>query len=182
MGRRLLIIFIFLVLAWLIVMGQLSLIDSLPGFANKINLILFFIVLVLFFLDLDNTLLAALALGVFWDIFSFAPFGFNLFLLLVSVFVLHILLRNWFTNRSFYTLAALNALAVTLYGLLSVLLAWLIAALGPDKAVPGLIYWYFWRDLFQELIFSTVLSLVFFNLLTILGRRLQPFFLAKGRN
>lgn len=180
MIKRGLIIFSLGLAALFIVIIQLSLINSLPGIFGQINLVLFALVFVLFFINFNQAITLALSLGLFLDIFSFTPFGFNLMILLGSALVLNILLRNWFTNRSFYSFVALAAAAVVIFNFLATLLILIISVLGPDKIIflPG--HLNFWRQLFWQLLAALVLALVFFNLASLISRRLKPFFLAKS--
>jgi len=180
MLRRGLIIFFLGLAALFIVIIQLSLLNTLPGILGQINLVLLALVFVLFFVNFDEALVLALALGLFLDIFSFAPFGFNLIILLGSAVVLNILLRNWFTNRSFYTFIALAVAAVIIFNFLAVLFTLLVSALGQGKLIFLPIYLNFWRQMLWQILSSLLSALLFFNLMSLVSRRLKPFFLAKS--
>ncbi|MCX6798313.1 MAG: hypothetical protein NTX66_03845 [Candidatus Falkowbacteria bacterium] len=173
MRRRLLVILSFLVIAFLVVTLQLAFINTLPGVWGRFNPLLLTAVFVLFFFDLESALIFALALGLWLDIFSFVPFGFNISLLILTVLALHLLLTNWLTNRSFYSFAALALAAVLINNVLSALIVLLASALGPDKAI----FWFtsldFWRRLAWQLLGNLVLSLLFFNLMSLVGRKVK---------
>lgn len=179
MRRRLLIVLIFFLFAWLIAITQLSFIDSLSGFWGQINLVFLALTFVLFFLDLNNALVFAIILGLFLDFFSFHTFGFHLSLLLLSVFILHLLLINWFTNRSFYSLVALSAIAIIISRILGAIILMITSAWGPDKAIFVFLHWFWWRQMLWQVLTSFILTLLLFNLMNILSYRLKPFFLAK---
>lgn len=179
MRRRLVIALIFFLSAWLISILQLSFLDSLPGVWSQINLVFLSLSFVLFFLDLNNALVFALMLGLFLDFFSFNPFGFNLSLVLLSVLALNLLLVNWLTNRSFYSLVVLSAAAIVVSRILGALILMFASAWGPDKAVFVFLHWFWWRQMLWQILASFVLTLLFFNLMNMLSYRLKPFFLAK---
>lgn len=179
MRRRLIIFIIFFLAAWLISILQLSFINSLPGFWSQINLVFLSLSFILFFLDLNNSLMFAIILGLFLDFFSFEPFGFNLSLILLSILILHLLLVNWLTNRSFYSLVVLSAAAIIISRLLGALILMITSAWGPDQAIFVFLHWFWWRQMLWQILTSFILTLLLFNLMNILSYRLKPFFLAK---
>ena len=179
MTRRLTALITLVAVAFFVSLGQLSFVSTLPGFLGQFNPLLLSLVFVVFFFDLESALIYAACLGLFNDFFSFAPFGFNLSLWLATVFILHLLLRNWLTNRSFYTFAVLTLAAVLINNLLSALLYLIITTLGPDKAIFFLSHLYFWRSLIWQSVANLILAVIFFNLMNLVGRQLKPFFLAK---
>lgn len=179
MSKKIIRILFSFVFAFFVVLVQLSLINTLPGAWKFLSPLLLTLVFSLFFFELENAIIYALALGLFLDIFSFVAFGFNISLLILTVFALHLLLLNWLTNRSFYSFAVLTMAAVLINNILSALIIFIFTALGPDKAIFYLFRLDFWRGLAWQLLGNLILAILLFNLMNLVGRRLKPFFLAK---
>jgi cell shape-determining protein MreD len=157
-----------------VVLMQNSFIGALDHPFRHFNLLLSVLIFILFFFDLRLALLSAFVAGVFMDLISFNFFGFYLLLLFLSVLVVWYILKNWLTNRSFYTLLALLFLVIVFYNLAAIIALYLA---GASYSFMFLIRPAFWSTIFYQIIWSGLFALITFNLSASLSKRIKPFFL-----
>lgn len=179
MWRTFSLFVLLLIVAWFLALLQFSLIDPLPGFWGQINLVFLSLAFILFFASFDEALIFSLMLGLSLDIFSFSPFGFYLFLLPFLLIGLHFIMLNWLTNRSFYSWTVLVLIALLLGNLLQGLLTLFLSAISPESVIFIFAHGYFWVNLAWQLLAGLLIAIFSFNLMSIVSRRLKPFFLAK---
>lgn len=155
---------------------QFSLINVLPGIWGQINLVLVTAIFILFFFNLQSALLYAVVSGFWLDLLSFEFFGLYLAALFLTVFLTYLILKNWLTNRSFYSFFALITLATIIYNILIAILFYLSFSFDG----PGLFaYSSFYLSLLYQIVWSLFLALALFNLATVLTKSFKPFFLVK---
>lgn len=174
MAKRLGQILILVVVNLLLVLIQYSFISALPSPWRQFNLVLANLIFILFFLDFKIALLAAFSAGFFLDFLSFNFFGFYLLIFFLTLLLAQWVLKNWLTNRSFYTLAALMLGATIFYNLLAALFLYIIST---DYSIIFLAQGSFWLTLFYQGMWSLLFALVLFNLAVVASKRIKPFFL-----
>ncbi len=159
-------------LAWL----QFSFVSALPDPYRQLNLVLIILTFILFFLDFYTALLSALMAGFWLDVLSFHFFGFYLIIFLSTLFLAQWVLKNWLTNRSFYTLLALMVGLTIFYNFLAAAILSLFSS-GLDTFF--LFQSHFWITLAYQSLWSFLAALILFNLATLASKRIKPFFLEK---
>ncbi len=157
---------------------QFSLISSLPGAFNQINLVLMLVIFVMFFFGIRSALLFIFVLGFFLDIFSFQFFGFYIISLAIAVMTSYLISENWLTNKSLYSLVVVLIITLFTYNLLAASLAFI--AVGFNGSF-GPFHSSFWISLFYQLAWGVLAAILFFNITVSLARRLKPFFLENKR-
>lgn len=158
----------------LLILGQFSLISALPGSLATANFIL---VCLIFVLVLVNWSWAAwwwLAAGLFTDIIGLSIFGLNLLSYGLTFLIIYWLLLNFFTNRSLYSFLLLNSLALIIFESLKLFWNWLFNA----QAITNFT-WGYWLILGYKLLWSWLLTVIIFYLLTFISRRFLPVFIRK---
>lgn len=158
------------------VLLQFSLISALPDPFRQFNLILIVLIFILFFLDFRLSLFSALIAGFLLDVISFNFFGFYLLILLFTLLLAQWILKNWLTNRSLYTLAALMLGLTFFYNILAGFTLFLVSS---ESSTFFLWQSHFWLKVAYQIIWSLVSSLILFNLAVASSKRIRPFFLEK---
>jgi len=155
---------------------QFSFISALPDPYRQLNLILIILTFILFFLDFYTALLSALIAGFWLDVLSFHFFGFYLLIFLGTLFLAQWVLKNWLTNRSFYTLVALMVGLTVFYNFFA---AAILSLLSSNLDTFFLLQSHFWITLAYQSLWSFLAALILFNLATLVSKRIKPFFLEK---
>ena len=159
-----------------LVLIQFSFISSLINPFRQFNLILVVLIFILFFIGFRVALISALISGFLMDIISFNFFGFYLLIFSSILLLAEWILRDWLTNRSFYTLLVLMFGMTVFYNLLAATILYLV---GSNYNTFFLWQSHFWLTLAYQIIWSFVASLILFNLAVMLSKRIKPFFLEK---
>ena len=168
--------FFIVLLAFLTVILQTSLISAWPQFFNQLNLVLIVLTINLFFSDLKSTLILTLLLGFWLDLNSFQFFGFYLLSLFATVLLATWLLKNWLTNRSLYSFLAISLILTVFYNFWVAILLFLSVG---NQTTFFLGENYFWSNLIYQLIWSLIAAVLSFNVLAFLTQKLRPGFLEK---
>ncbi len=176
MLKRIWQIFILFFIASFLALCQFSLISALPDPFRQFNLVLVYLVLVLFFFDFRLALISALISGFWLDILSFNFFGFYLLIFFATLLIANWILQDWLTNRSFYTLLALMLGLTIFYNLFA---ASLLALVSSSSNTFFLFKVHFWVTLAYQSFWSLLAALILFNLANLVSRRIKPFFLEK---
>lgn len=166
------LVFILSALTWL----QFSLISALPDPYRQFNLVLIVLIFTLFFLDFRLALISALITGFWLDVLSFHFFGFYLIIFFLILLLAEWILKNWLTNRSFYTLLALAAGLTFLYNILAATVLYLFSA---EYTTFFLFKSSFWTIVAYQCLWSLGAALIFFNLAAVISKRIKPVFLEK---
>lgn len=176
MSRRLVQYLILSLLSGVLSLAQFSLISALPWPWSNANLVVVAVIFAFLVLGRDRAWFLALTAGWFLDVWSFHPFGLSMLSLLASAVIVHLVLENWLTNRSLYSFLLLTVIAISadalIYNILSTILDW-----SGSSAQFFLISGAFWEFLIWSILLGAVIVGLFFNLLAVVSRRLQPFFL-----
>ena len=169
-------IVIFFILSSAVAICQFSFINVLPGIWGQINLVLVVAIFTLFFFDWQSALLYGMISGFWLDLMSFEFFGLYLAALLLTIIIAQQILKNFLTNRSFYSFFALITLTTIIYNILIAILFYF--SFG-DNHLSLLLYRSFYLAVFYQIVWSLFLALALFNLATVLTKRFKPFFLVK---
>lgn len=155
---------------------QFSFISALPDPFRQFNLILIMLIFTLFFLNFQIALIAALVAGFWLDVMSFNFFGFYILIFFLVILLAQWVLKDWLTNRSFYSLLAIMTGSTIFYNIFTGLISYLFSA---DYATFFLIRRNFWLIVAYQSLWSFLSSLILFNLATMVSKRVKPFFLEK---
>jgi rod shape-determining protein MreD len=169
------IIILVFILSFLVLL-QFSFISALPNPYRQFNLILIVLLFILFFLDFRVAVISALIVGFWMDIISFNFFGFFLLIFFSVLWLAQWILKNWLTNRSFYSLVVLMVSMTVFYNLLAAIILYLV---GSDYNNFFLLQSHFWLTLVYQSFWSFIAALILFNLAALLLKRIKPFFLEK---
>lgn len=157
---------------------QFSLVSSLAFPWNNLNLVFLAIIFTFLAVGSCQAFFLAISAACFLDIWSFYPFGLFIFSLLLSTLIVYLILENFLTNRSLYSF-----LLLTLLGLILESFLYHIFLLVFDWSVSFNSFFLtsasFWQSLLWSLLLNLLILALFFNLLALASRRLQPFFLKR---
>ena len=169
-------IILFFILSSAMAIVQFSFINVLPGIWGQINLVLVFAIFTLFFFDWQSALLYVAISGFWLDLMSFEFFGLYQGALLLTILLAYLILKNFLTNRSFYSFFSLITLATVIYNILiATLFYFSFSKYGLSLFAVGLFY----RSSFYQIVWSLFLALALFNVATVLTKSFKPFFLVK---
>ncbi|PIY95518.1 MAG: hypothetical protein COY66_06660 [Candidatus Kerfeldbacteria bacterium CG_4_10_14_0_8_um_filter_42_10] len=135
-----------------------------------LNILIIFLVFLVFYLETVPMLWFAFLTGAITELFSFYPFGIVTAIVVTSAIFLSFLFKNFLTNRSLYTFLLLTAAGTIIYNLLifisSYILYWFedagISIVSGNK---------FWIGLLWQLIINVIVALVLFLIARIITRR-----------
>lgn len=156
---------------------QLAFIPVLPGWIGSLNLILVVLVFILVFGNFNLAMLWALTLGFLYDALSFSIFGLHLLSLGLTVMAVNFLLKNFFTNRSLYSLITLVALTTFIYSIFIYTGGFLDGLLKQRDSLG--ISSYYLTELFKQLTLNLAVAAIAFYSLNYFGGRFKPVFLSK---
>jgi len=158
------------------VLIQFSFISSLPNPFCQFNLVLVVLIFILFFLDFRLSLISALVAGFWLDVVSFNFFGFYLLILFATLLLAQWILKNWLTNRSFYTLISLMLSLTFFYNILAAVILYIASS---DPGTFFLWQAHFWTTLAYQILWSFLAALILFNIAVASSKKIRPFFLEK---
>jgi len=173
-------IIINILLIFILTMIQFSFISGLPAPFNNLNLILISLVFILAFTSLDAALWWAVLFGFLLDIFSFSFFGQHLISLTLTTVLVYLLLNNFFTNRSLYSLLALVSFATIIYEVCLNSFSYIVNFTNKTNVIFFGIN--FWQAKLIQLSLNLLLALILFYSLHFISNRLSPVFLLKKPN
>jgi len=155
---------VFLFSTILVFVFHLSFLRELPFFLDQFNLILVFLLLVLFFGSFGLAVNFAFSFGFLFDIYSFHFFGFYLFSYVLLVIFANYLLKNFFTNQSFYSLLGLTVFASVIFSFLN-----FIFYFGEVFVLDNYfkLSFSFFLFLFIEIFYNTLFSCLSFGIIKI---------------
>lgn len=155
---------------------QFSFISSLPNPFRQINLLLIVLIFVLFFLDFRIASISALIAGFWLDVMSFNFFGFYIIVFFVCLLFAQWILKNWLTNRSFYSLLVIMVSTTLVYNILASSIMYISST---DYATFFLWQKNFWLIVAYQSLWSFLSALILFNVAVLVSKRIKPFFLEK---
>jgi len=158
---------------------QLSLINNLPHPLNHFNLILVTLIFICVILSYRLSLIWLLAAGFILDLFSVNPFGLYLLSLFVAILVIHFLFKQFFTNKSIYTVLTLGLIGTILFNALIILFQFTLFYLKLHNLPAEFSF-----QTFGSLIWQTLLNLLFLTIVFIgawiWSKKLKTQFLSDG--
>lgn len=155
---------------------QMSFLSVMPWPLNYLNLILSIIFFVAIILDYWQGLWLALFFGLILDFFSFFHFGTITIVILITLIIIEFLFKNFFTNKSLYSLIVLGFLGNIIYatGLLVFNFLYFIfnVSNGLNKFLTSTnIYGLFW-----QMIFNVCILFILFLVYNFLSKKLKSVF------
>lgn len=174
MLKKILVAILFIFIASLASLVQLSFVFPLASSISHFNLVLLLVISVLFFLNLRWAVISAVSAGIFIDLLSFNFFALHSIALLLTLFLADRLLSSWLTNRSLYSLISLVAITNLIYSLLRSSLLYLTAFNQEDFFI---LQADFWLGLAYQILWGGVVAFILFIVLAVLMRRFRPVFL-----
>jgi rod shape-determining protein MreD len=147
---------------------QVSFLTTWPVPVCSLNLILCLVIFITVIISYEKGLYLAFGSGLFLELYSALPFGLTSLGLLVMVVLTNQLFKNFFTNRSFYSLVILGFIATFLYNFIVLALSLIFVVFGFkfSFAVYDFRLNFFWQPLLNVLI----LSIFFFTYYLSTGR------------
>lgn len=136
-------------------------IGFLPGLNHSliliINLPLLFIVFLAFFSDYETSLVAALLLGLFLDLYSQLFFGFFIILLIIEVVLIKFFILYILQNRRLRTLLLINFIAIIAWQFIYFITLLVISRLTDLTLGDFLSNQYFIYSIYQLIIHSLII-------------------------
>jgi len=168
-------ILIFLVILALVVV-QISFLNQLSSDIVSLNLILLFLVFIVFRLEIIPLLWWSLVVGFILDLFSAFPFGTTMIVTIITSLSLHFLFQNFLTNRSLYSFVLLTIIGTLIYNILFFLGSLIFHSLNLQNyyLLSGS---QFWAGLFWQIILNSIIAFPFFLVIRFLSNRFQRRFL-----
>jgi rod shape-determining protein MreD len=157
---------------------QLAFISGLPGQFANVNAVLVLVLLIMAFGDFREALIWSIAVGALLDMYSYAPFGLNMFCLVLALLVANFLQINFLTNRSLYSVLALSMVASLVFELFALMIYWVAGFFSDFKTNVDLGF-NFWLDELSKILANMVLAFLLFHLLSFVSRRFRPIFLVR---
>jgi len=155
---------------------QTSFLNLFDSSIAYLNLIVLFLVFLVFSLDLIPLLWWSLATGIVLELFSIFPYGLTATIVLLTAVGLQFLFKNFLTNRSIYTFVLLVVAGTAIYNLLLFLSSFLLFSLNVTdfNFLSGQL---FWTGLIYQTLFNLCTAWVLFFISQFLSNRLKKRFL-----
>jgi len=174
MTKKILINSIYVIFLSIIAILQIAFFSAWNGFFSSLNLIIIFLVFILFFYNLKAALIAAFIFAFWLEIFSFNFFGIFIISLLLTLYIIEKLSFSWLTNRSLYSFIILNIVAVLIYQLISQSILY-FSDLENSRFL--IFTSAFWLNAFYQIFWSFLISIFSFNFMIAFNDRYRPDFL-----
>lgn len=172
MIRKLLIFLIILILNII----QVSFLNLASDGIAIVNIMILFLVTLVFSLELIPFLWWSLVTGVIIDLFSPFPFGTTTIVIITTSIILQFLFKNFLTNRSLYTFVLLSMTGTLVYNFLLFAASYLLYSLNINQFY--LLYGSrFWIGLIWQIVFNTIIAVIIFFSLRYITNRFQKQFL-----
>jgi cell shape-determining protein MreD len=156
---------------------QISFINNLSPYFSYLNLALIIILFILEFRGLNAALFWALGIGIIFDLLSFNFFGLHIIVFSVSTYLIHLVLLNFFTDFSIYSISMLIVFYLFVYEII------LRVLIGAVKLDIGYLFLFFKLEFLEYFILkiSINLLLVFliFHIVNFFNNKFSPVFLNK---
>lgn len=167
------------VLFWLvIIIIQLGFISSLKAPFYNIPLLLICVSLFVIFKKKSNFLYWLIFIGFLLDIYSFDTFGFFTISLFASAGILKFIQINFLTTKSFYSILSLTSLYLFFFNIIFRFLSMFVSFFSV-RTDWFLFSAFFWRDLFFQLLFNFLITMIFFYFTKLTSKRLSSDFLKR---
>lgn len=167
-------IFLFILLAFLIVIFQYSYISLFYYPFYLFDLIIPTIVFLFLIAKLEFVWTFSIASALLLDFLAFNSFIINTFSIILVVFLIQNWLRNWITNFSLYSFLALSVAAIFIKNII-----YYVFILIFKDTLFSFFNLSFWLDLGWQILFSLILVTIFFYIALRVNKRLRPAFLGR---
>ncbi len=174
MLKKILINSAYIIFLSLIAILQIAFFSAWGGFFSSLNLIIIFLIFILFFYNLKSALIAVFIFAFWLEIFSFNFFGIFIISLLLTLYIIDKISFSWLTNRSLYSFIILNIVGIFLYQLISQSLLYFSDL---ENYRLFIVNFSFWLNTFYQLVWSLIVSVFSFNFMIAFNDRYRPDFL-----
>ncbi|MFA5128607.1 MAG: rod shape-determining protein MreD [Patescibacteria group bacterium] len=164
----------------LLVLFQASFIAALPWPFNYFNFVLSVLIFIAVIFNFRQALWFALFSGLILDIFSFSGFGTMAAILILNAIIINFLFRNFFTNRSLYSLIIIGLIGNGIYILSLLIFNFLFFIFG---AADNLEKFFSRENIFGlgwQVVFGVLFLAILFLLFNFLSKKLKSVFLDAG--
>lgn len=164
----------------LLALFQISFISILPWPFNYFNFVLSVLIFIVVIFDFRQALWFALFSGLILDIFSLSIFGTIAVIMILVAVIVNFLFRNFFTNRSLYSLVILGLIGNGIYILSLLISNFLFFIFG---ATDNLEKFFSGDNIFGlgwQIIFSVLFLAIMFLMFNFLSKRLKSVFIDAG--
>jgi rod shape-determining protein MreD len=164
----------------LLAMFQTSFIAALPWPFNYFNFVLSVLIFITAILNFRQALWFAFFSGLILDTFSFSGFGTIAAILILVAIIINFLFRNFFTNRSLYSLVILGLIGNGIYILSLLIFNFLFFIFG---ATDNLEKFFSRENIFGlgwQIVFGVLFLAILFLLFNFLSKKLKSVFLDAG--
>jgi len=153
---------------------QVSFSSSQNAVLSNFNFILAVLALLVNLAPFDKVVFFLIISGLVLDIYSSIPFGIFLLSYLLVAIILEILFKNFFTNRSFYSLLILGIIAVLFFNGIFLSLSGIAYSLGWSDYFTN---WSYLTAVGWQLLDNLIFLTVAFFLINYLSKKFKPVFL-----
>lgn len=149
--------------------AQISFLSTWPAPVNTVDVLLSLVIFITVLISYHRGLWWGFGAGVFLELFSSLPFGVTTLSMLFMVIMVNFLFKNFFTNRSFYSLLLLGYFGTACFNACSLGLHFLTVVILPSvQGLPTIDFalLFFWEPVFN----LVVLGVIFFTYHVSMGR------------
>ncbi len=154
--------------------GQVFLSSSQNAIMANFDLLLIILVLLVNLSSFERVIWFLVLSGVIMDIYSSLPFGIFMVSYLLTAIILEALFKNFFTNRSFYSLLIIGSIGVLVYNLFFLSFSGLIYYLGGSEYFTN---WRYLGAIGWQLVNVVIFLALAFLFINYLSKRFKPVFL-----
>lgn len=153
---------------FLIVLGviQVSFLSTWPAPVNSVNLLLALVIFITVLLSYEQALAWGFGAALFLELFSVLPFGVTTVSMLATIVAMNALFKNFFTNRSFYSLLLLGYFGTAFFSASTLLIHALVVLLLPslDEFQPlDLMSSFVWQPLLNLVVLGVIFLSYYFS-------------------
>ena len=160
-------------------MIQVSFLTTWPDPIRSLNLILLLSVFIAIIFSYKSGLWYAFGSGLFLELYSSNGFGLIVLSLFLTVVGINMLFKNFFTNRSIYSLLLLGFIATVIYNIIFYILSFILVVLNLSQALLNFSFFniFFWQPLLNLLVLGIIF--VIYQLTT---NRIRSMFIMPNNN
>jgi len=167
----------FFILALILVTVQVTVLSHFDTISN-LNLFLVALVFVYVIFNTNTAIIFSLFLGMILDFYSYLPFFSHVLLMMITIFFVIFLAKNFFTDFSIYSALFITWLTTAFYFFLNWIFKYFLdfvniieVSVSMDQAQMIRLFW--------QLFFNTFLIGILFTITHLLSKRLNTVFLKK---
>lgn len=151
------------IFSYLLTLIQVSFLTTWPMPISSLNLVFCVILFITVMIGYEKGLIWSFFTGIFLSFYSAFPYGAILVSMVVSVIITDILYKNFFTNRSLYSLAILGFIGTISYNLILLLYISVFTIFGFSFsfAFYDIRLLYLWQPIMNVIILWTIFFIFF---------------------